>query len=119
MNVKSAMRAVYTTNNINGKIHVGEKDLPSIGERDILVYMHAASINPIDWRFIGFIAPFYPFSITLGHDGAGVVAQGVSQEVRQPQSRDHIGEAQLFDPQTLGVLPEVRPVVLAGEDAGR
>jgi len=73
MNVKSAMRAVYTTNNINGKIHVGEKDLPSIGERDILVYMHAASINPIDWRFIGFIAPFYPFSITLGHDGAGVV----------------------------------------------
>ena len=73
MNVKSAMRAVYTTNNINGQIHVGEKDLPSIGERDILVYMHAASINPIDWRFIGFIAPFYPFLITLGHDGAGVV----------------------------------------------
>lgn len=75
--VKPTMRAVYTDNNINGRILTGERELPALGAKDILVYMHAASINPIDWRFIGYVAPFYPFSITLGHDGAGeVIAVG-------------------------------------------
>lgn len=73
--MKKSMRAVFTNNNISGKILVGNKKTVDVGARDILVSMHAASVNPIDWRFIKYVAPFYPFSIILGHDGAGEVVK--------------------------------------------
>jgi len=51
---------------------------PSIGENDVLIKIHAASINPLDLKIrdgsLKMILP-YKFPIVLGNDFSGVIVK--------------------------------------------
>jgi NADPH:quinone reductase-like Zn-dependent oxidoreductase len=55
---------------------------PEPGPADMLVKLHAAGLNPVDWKIAGgaFRDPSYRFPMILGIDGAGVV-EAVGGEV--------------------------------------
>ena len=57
-------------------------------------------------------------AVENGHadDGLGAIAECLSQEVRQPESRHHIHEAHLRDAETMGQSCELLFVVRRGED---
>lgn len=58
------------------KLNFGEFSIPQCGEHDVLVEIHAASLNPIDFKIrdgkIRFVRK-YSFPLILGHDLAGIV----------------------------------------------
>ncbi|KAL5325421.1 hypothetical protein ACEPPN_006546 [Leptodophora sp. 'Broadleaf-Isolate-01'] len=66
---------------IGNGVKVKDISKPTISEKEILVKVHATALNPIDCKFIDFIAPS---DNLLGCEFAGVVADvvagGVSQE---------------------------------------
>lgn len=72
------MRAIVI-DQYGGKEQLKERELdrPSIGENEVLVEVHATSINPIDWKLReGYLKEMVPFEfpIILGWDAAGIVA---------------------------------------------
>jgi len=72
------MKAVFIEDYGGPEImHVGEQPTPRPGPREVLVAVHAASINPIDWKLrAGVVRQFFPltFPCVLGRDFSGVVA---------------------------------------------
>lgn len=48
---------------------------PAPGPDDILVRMHAAGLNPFDWKVADGLIPDVAFPLILGVDGAGVVEE--------------------------------------------
>jgi NADPH:quinone reductase-like Zn-dependent oxidoreductase len=56
---------------------IGELPMPKIGANDVLIEVHAASINPIDWKirqgYLKSMIP-YPMPLVLGWDVAGTVS---------------------------------------------
>jgi NADPH:quinone reductase-like Zn-dependent oxidoreductase len=69
----------------------GEFPRPALGPRDVRIRVHAASVNPLDWRIregqLKALLP-YRFPLVLGNDCSGVVI-AVGQEV----SRFRVGDA--------------------------
>lgn len=67
------------------KLAFAEVDIPQCGDADVLVKIHAASLNPIDFKVrdgkIKFIRS-YSFPLILGHDLAGVVSAVGSKVTR-------------------------------------
>ena len=68
----------------NDAIEIGDQPLPSVGPRDVLIKIHAASINPVDYKIrdgdLKRVIPF-KFPLILGNDGSGVVEK-VGADVR-------------------------------------
>lgn len=63
-----------------GKEELKERELdrPTIGENEVLLEVHATSINPLDWKLReGYLKDMlsFEFPIILGWDAAGVVAE--------------------------------------------
>ncbi len=62
----------------------GELPSPSLGPRDVRISVHAASINPVDWKIrqgkVRVLLP-YRFPLILGNDCAGEVTE-VGSEVK-------------------------------------
>ncbi len=62
----------------------GELPPPPLGPRDVRITLHAASINPVDWKIregkARVLLP-YRFPLVLGNDGSGVVSE-VGAEVK-------------------------------------
>jgi NADPH:quinone reductase-like Zn-dependent oxidoreductase len=61
-----------------GKTRIGEVPLPRVGEGDVLIRVHAASVNPVDFKIRdGDLKQVLPFRLPLilGNDLAGVVTQ--------------------------------------------
>ncbi|MFC4104259.1 NADP-dependent oxidoreductase [Paenibacillus xanthanilyticus] len=57
---------------------MSEQPLPTVGEHDVLVEIHAASLNPIDFKIKEGKMKFllnYKFPLILGNDFAGVVVK--------------------------------------------
>src|SRR5438270_827168 len=89
--------------------HLQEVPRPQPGEGEILIRLHAAGVNPMDWRARdGTYQQWWPaeFPAVLGFDGAGVVEQvgaGVSAfqpgdavldvATRDPEGLSHISQA--------------------------
>lgn len=72
------MQAAYNSKyGQDEKLSFGEFDIPSVGESDVLVEIHAASLNPIDFKIrdgkLKFVRA-YKFPLIMGHDLAGVVS---------------------------------------------
>jgi alcohol dehydrogenase len=62
----------------NAPLIMTERPTPDIGEHDVLVEIHAASLNPIDFKIKEGKAKFllkYKFPLILGNDFSGVVAK--------------------------------------------
>ncbi|GED34340.1 hypothetical protein BCE02nite_54810 [Brevibacillus centrosporus] len=57
---------------------IAEQSMPAIGEHDVLVEIHAASLNPIDFKIKEGKMKFllnYKFPLILGNDFSGVVVK--------------------------------------------
>jgi alcohol dehydrogenase len=86
------MRAAYIDNyGKNQKLKLGDFPRPALLDDDVLVEIHAASVNPIDFKIrdggLRFLRKYH-FPLILGHDLAGVVT-----EVGKNVSQFKIGDA--------------------------
>jgi NADPH:quinone reductase-like Zn-dependent oxidoreductase len=72
------MRAAYIeTYGGSDQLKLGELPTPEIGPKDILIEVHAASVNPVDWKIReGHLKGMlnFPMPLVLGWDIAGTVA---------------------------------------------
>lgn len=76
----------------NDGVRIGEVPAPEPGDEDVLVQVHAASVNPVDFKIRdGKLKPILPYRLpfTLGNDLAGVVVQ-VGARVRRFQPGDEV-----------------------------
>jgi alcohol dehydrogenase len=102
------------------KFHFAEVDIPQCGDADVLVEIHAASLNPIDFKIrdgkIKFIRS-YSFPLILGHDLAGVVSAvgskvtrfKIGDKVYSRPRNEHIGSLAQFiaiDENELAHMPQ-------------
>ncbi|MGM0711581.1 NADP-dependent oxidoreductase [Brevibacillus parabrevis] len=71
---------------------MSEQPTPSIGEHDVLVEIHAASLNPIDFKIkegkVKFLLS-YKFPLILGNDFSGVVVK-VGERVKSFKPGDEV-----------------------------
>jgi alcohol dehydrogenase len=71
------MRAVFIRHyGSNAAIEISDQPVPSVGARDVLIRVHAASVNPVDYKIRdGQLKTILPlkFPLVLGSDCAGVV----------------------------------------------
>lgn len=95
-----------------GKEQLKEREVetPSIAENQVLVEVHATSVNPIDWKLReGYLKDMLPweFPIILGWDVAGVVRE-IGSQVRH----FHVGDRVFARPATTrqGTYAEFVPV---------
>lgn len=59
-------------------LELGDRPVPEIGPDDLLVDVHAASVNPIDWKMRqGLVRQYFEATLprTLGRDMSGVVVE--------------------------------------------
>lgn len=73
------MKAVYIENygGVEQLIY-GDLPMPEVGDNDVLVEIHAAAVNPVDWKIRkGFLQQRiqFAFPLVLGWDVAGVVKE--------------------------------------------
>ncbi|TGK95265.1 NADP-dependent oxidoreductase [Leptospira brenneri] len=84
----------YTINRYSKKekFELAQIPEPSVGERDVLVKIHAAGLNPLDSKIksgaFKLILPYH-FPLVLGHDISGVVVR-VGSSVRRFQVGDEV-----------------------------
>lgn len=67
------------------KLHLIEAPMPTAGDDEILVEIHAASVNPIDYKIRdgkARVLMSFPFPLILGHDFAGRVIGTGSKATR-------------------------------------
>jgi NADPH:quinone reductase-like Zn-dependent oxidoreductase len=76
----------------NSFLRLGDVAEPSVGDRDVLVQVHAAAVNLIDSKIrdgeFKLVLPYRP-PLVLGHDVAGIVIR-VGSKVRQFKAGDEI-----------------------------
>lgn len=87
------MKAIVI-DNYGGKEQLKERELekPAINENQVLLEIHATSINPIDWKLReGYLQEMLPweFPIILGWDAAGVIAE-VGKNVKHYSVGDRV-----------------------------
>lgn len=73
------MKAAYITNyGSTQKLQIGKLPMPEVNDDDVLIEIHAAGLNPIDFKIrdgkLKFIRK-YTFPLILGHDLSGVVVK--------------------------------------------
>ncbi len=87
------MKAIVI-DNYGGKEQLKEREVekPTINENQVLVEIHATSINPIDWKLReGYLKEMLPweFPIILGWDAAGVIVE-VGENVKNFSVGDRV-----------------------------
>lgn len=58
-----------------GDFVLGTKDIPKPGPGELLIKVHAAALNPVDWKFQKYGFPIEKYPTVLGSDGAGSVEE--------------------------------------------
>lgn len=56
-------------------LHVHQVPVPDAGPGEVRVRLHAASLNPVDWKLADGTAPWLNAPLIMGLDGAGVIDQ--------------------------------------------
>ncbi|WP_431809182.1 NADP-dependent oxidoreductase [Brevibacillus agri] len=87
------MKAIVIENyGKNTPLVLTDQPMPSIGEHDVLVEIHAASLNPIDFKIkegkVKFLLS-YKFPLILGNDFSGVVVK-VGERVKAFKPGDEV-----------------------------
>lgn len=89
----------------NSRVQLMDVPEPGVGDRDVLIQVKAASINPVDFKIRqGSLKAVYTYSfpLILGHDCAGVIVKtgaGVK--------RFQVGDEVYTRPKTIGTLAEL------------
>jgi NADPH:quinone reductase len=98
------MRAAwYETNGSSAVLQTGEMAIPAVGADDVLVWVHASGINPVDvkgrWGW-GVVLGTMPYPRIVPHnDGAGVIEQvGANVATSRLGERVWLYEAQWHRP---------------------
>lgn len=92
----------FTVERYGAEVHAGEAPAPQVGADDVLIRIHAASINPLDLKLRdGDFKAILPYRLPfiLGNDLAGVVLQvgvavtrfAIGDEVYARPDKDRIG----------------------------
>lgn len=70
-----SQKALFVESAPNGPQVVRTKGIPKPGSGELLVKVHAAALNPVDWivRTMNIMVPKWP--AVLGEDGAGTVEE--------------------------------------------
>lgn len=87
--MKAALIDRYGSNDV---VRVADIDIPTLGATDLLVRVHAASVNPVDVKTrSGKLRPLlqYRFPLVLGNDVAGEVAD-VGPQVKRFKTGDAV-----------------------------
>jgi 2-desacetyl-2-hydroxyethyl bacteriochlorophyllide A dehydrogenase len=74
------------------ELQVGEIPMPLLGDQDVMVKIHASSVNPVDWKFRNGelkIVTGFKFPIYLGKDFAGEVV-AIGSQVKQVKIGDRV-----------------------------
>ncbi len=101
-----------------GMLELGEIDSPQVGDAEILIDVHYASVNPIDWKLReGLYAALlqFQFPVVPGWDVAGTVAK-TGEAVTQFAPGDKVYAMAVSDPLGIGTYAEqtvAREAVLA------
>ncbi|EKM51409.1 uncharacterized protein PHACADRAFT_263510 [Phanerochaete carnosa HHB-10118-sp] len=84
----STQKALYLPE-LKGKLIIKERDIPEPGPGEVLIEVHAAGLNPADWKIseLGILVTEYP--IVLGLDSAGIVKK-VGPEVTNVAVGDRV-----------------------------
>ncbi|EPT00341.1 hypothetical protein FOMPIDRAFT_1023738 [Fomitopsis schrenkii] len=87
-------KVLYLTSK-QGPFEVGTAPIPKPGPGEVLFKVHAAALNPVDWKIaaFGFLVEKYP--TILGGDGAGVVEE-VGKGVTNLKKGDRVFTNGLF-----------------------
>lgn len=88
------MRSMYVRSGTGGQLEYGERPMPVARGMNILVRIHASSMNPHDWKYYETMRPLYRAGLPLprlllGHDLAGTVV-GVGPKVRSYKVGDAV-----------------------------
>ena len=85
----SQQKALFLQSAQNGEWVVGTKSIQQPGPGEILVKVHAAGLNSLDWkiRAYGFMVETFP--VVMGAEAAGVVEQ-VSEDVQNIKKGDRV-----------------------------
>lgn len=84
------MLAAHTAcNGLRKNLTVGELPTPRISASQILIEVHASSVNPLDWKVYKGIRYLPVNNIVPGHDVAGIVRQ-VGSAVKNFQAGDEV-----------------------------
>lgn len=109
---------------------ITEVEKPTVGPDNILIEVHAAGVNPIEWKVqLGYMKDFMPLQlpITLGGDVAGIVTE-VGENVTDFKPGDAVfgqgsvlaGASGTFAEYNLTVAKSIakKPELVSFEDAG-
>ena len=88
------MRSMYVRPGTGGQLEYGERPMPVARGKNIVVQIHASSMNPHDWKYYEALLPLYRRSLPLpplllGHDLAGTVVE-VGPKVRSYRLGDAV-----------------------------
>lgn len=56
-------------------LHLRQLPVPAAGPGEVRVRLHAASLNPVDWKLADGTVPWLNAPLIMGLDGAGVIDQ--------------------------------------------
>ena len=89
----ATQKALFLETPVNGEFKVRERDIPKPGPSEVLVKVHAASLNPVDW-FIHKVAPKQPpfpqdYPIIIGFDSVGTIEE-LGEGVTGFEKRDRV-----------------------------
>ena len=68
----STQKALYLVE-AKGALAVRQREIPTPGEGEVLVEIHATALNPIDWKIQAFDVIITEYPTILGLDAAGIV----------------------------------------------
>lgn len=84
------MQAAYTRKHgLKSVIEVGERPNPKPGADELLIEVHSASINPLDWKIFNSIRYLPLQNVIFGHDVSGVV-KTVGSRVKNFKEGDEV-----------------------------
>ena len=74
---KNRMKAwlLYEDKKSHNNLELKEVEIPKAGKGEILVKLHAISLNPVDYKLAAWGHPIWTYPHILGLDGAGVVEE--------------------------------------------
>ena len=87
----SQQKALFLQAPNNGEFIVGTKDIPKPGPGQLLIKIHAAALNPLDWKIRAYGLYVEKYPAILGCDASGTVEE-IGEGVNEFEKGDRVYE---------------------------